>query len=1393
MKKNIFRQICVLALSLTLIMSVSVPVNAATLPDNTSSAVSGEETVIFTGSGTAENPYQIGTASELKALAQKINAGDATFNKAHYKLTASIDLEGSAENPWTPIGTVTNKFMGTFDGTGYTISNLYINNADLEYAGLFGCIGTPAKLSSITVNDAEVTGKKQVGVIAGSAYTGTVENCTVTGKINITGNYKVGGMFGEGYAKLSGCKVQAESGSTVTGVYKETDLEGDNVGGLIGYRGEGSTITTTDCSVSGVTVAGTRKVGGLVGTAFGDHTYTNCSVFNTSLICNAPYDYAKGTFVKGQLAVGGLVGMYSKNGNNGGGKLSSCSVSNIDFSVSDPAVAKEDWPVMGMISGGYRASSISSLSAPDIAITVENIQISGTNTGTTAEQKFPGSVAMNGPQKLFNAGSGTEADPYIISTVDELKLLATTVNETGITYEGQYLKLADGVAELDISGEKWTSIGTSSHKFMGTFDGNGKTITGLTDNGESGVYGLFGAVSGATIKNLKLTDVSLSYVPTYGDSSRGALTGYLYGTNTIDNIEVSGSVSGSDYVGGIVGRPSLSAETDTLTISNCINHAKVTANEKAGGIIGYARADKGQVVIEKCKNTADVTGQYAGGIAGYAWNTTVSTCSNSGDVTGTAVADSGVAGGILGTANSGTNVESSVNTGAVTCDKAAGGIIGSSSSGNNTVSQSANTGAVAGVTNAGGIIGGSSASGDYVDNCYNGGNITATGENAIAGGIYGYNNSSCGVKACLNDGIITAENGGKSYQIGKSGYWYDQATGSKNESCYYITEDKKIYLASGNGDQPPTEQQNMTRAALSETLNTAGGVTDFWQSQNGSVQPDPLIPGALDDQERRAAVILDAEGNEVEAYTSLEAAVTAAKSGQTVSLEKNAQLTAVLPITGNKAITIDLNGNTITGADQAIVIEIGNKETNTDTSVLTLTDSAGTGKVICHETANKAAICVRTGAGMVTKNVTLEFADTVTSNVNAMIQTQGSLILESGTKITSTEAGVTVLGEKGKITINDGVEITGKAYAIAGNGSNGLGGTEIIINGGKMTSSEGAAIYHPQEGTLVLNGGEITGKTGVQLCAGSLNIPKNSSVVVKGTGTDEREGREPGDGLISDGSAISIVDRNYPGGEPQVNIQGGKFTAEQSEAVLAYTWSEDADSEWETAKDFVNIAGGNFSHKVPEDLCADGFKPSQNSDGTFGVQQEGSSGGDIYPSIQKPTIEADEHATVTLNTYGTTATITVEEGYELTDIILNGVSKGKITTVSGLKTGDILKVITQKITTEEDKIARLKQGVQNTTIRAWSSAKKGYIKVNWKKSWGYKVDGYEVFRSIKKNTGYGTKAFFKTTKTRSPGWYKNTKQLKKGTKYYYKVRVYRVLGGEKVYTKWSTKAYRFAK
>jgi hypothetical protein len=144
---------------------------------------------------------------------------------------------------------------------------------------------------------------------------------------------------------------------------------------------------------------------------------------------------------------------------------------------------------------------------------------------------------------------------------------------------------------------------------------------------------------------------------------------------------------------------------------------------------------------------------------------------------------------------------------------------------------------------------------------------------------------------------------------------------------------------------------------------------------------------------------------------------------------------------------------------------------------------------------------------------------------------------------------------------------------------------------------------------------------------------------------------------------------------------------------------------------------------------------------------------------------------------------------------------GTYTSVSGTKNGDdtftyaagdwgTYAVVSKTKATQilrEQKLAAIKAGVKKTTIKVSAKAAKSGITVKWSKSKGYKVDGYQIYRSTKKSSGYKKIA---TTTNRK---YKDKRSLKSGKKYYYKVRGYRKVNGKTVYTRWSKVICRTAK
>lgn len=178
------------------------------------------------------------------------------------------------------------------------------------------------------------------------------------------------------------------------------------------------------------------------------------------------------------------------------------------------------------------------------------------------------------------------------------------------------------------------------------------------------------------------------------------------------------------------------------------------------------------------------------------------------------------------------------------------------------------------------------------------------------------------------------------------------------------------------------------------------------------------------------------------------------------------------------------------------------------------------------------------------------------------------------------------------------------------------------------------------------------------------------------------------------------------------------------------------------------------------------------------------------PTVQAPTINSVEGVNVSLSAFGSIATISVDTGYQLLDVTVNGISKGAVDVVAGLKTGDVVSIAAEKIISEEEaliaSLAEIKLDADSELV-TMNTGKKA-IKITWSGDEKVKLDGVEIFRSVKRYSGYSQKPVF-VSKTNK---YYNT-AIEKGNTYYYKVRGYVEISGEKYYTGWSTKAWRTVK
>ena len=219
--------------------------------------------------------YYVTKASELAWVAQQVNKNGKTFEGETIYLTSDIDLAGQV---WTPIGAGETPFMGTFEVlplTKSTVEYCAIYGLKVEYtagpAGLFGWI-KKGVVKNVTLVAPQIKGESFVAAVAGKIFEdGLVENCTVKGG-SVYGNHYVGGVVAHAYGSVNNNVID---GVTVTGVSVNEDLDGDKVGGVLGFHPGDAKAEVSGNQVLSATVVAKRDAGALVGAANADNVKGN--------------------------------------------------------------------------------------------------------------------------------------------------------------------------------------------------------------------------------------------------------------------------------------------------------------------------------------------------------------------------------------------------------------------------------------------------------------------------------------------------------------------------------------------------------------------------------------------------------------------------------------------------------------------------------------------------------------------------------------------------------------------------------------------------------------------------------------------------------------------------------------------------------------------------------------------------------------------------------------------------------------------------------------------------------------------------------------------------------------------------------------------------------------
>lgn len=541
-------------------------------------------------------------------------------------LAGGTGYSSSITNVWVSGQVTGTSNVGGLVGEGAGISHAYstanVVGSDYHVGGLVGRV--TGSISHVWASG-DVTGGtgESVGGLVGHGD-GNISHAHATGKVTSSGD-NVGGLVGYAYYAVSNAYATGDVSST-----------GDNVGGLSGKNSN----TLSNVWASG-NVTGGNNVGGLIGDNSRDYYYTYGSGNYTNL--NVSQSWASGN-VTGGNHVGGLIGNHGANiylGANTGSVTLGISQSYATGSVSGA-------DHVGGLIGQDSASNIGTGEAVSVVSNITETYASGAVSGTTNTGGLIGGSDLSSVSSSYwdidttgqasSSGGGTginNADAYTQATYGgfdfdndwfmldgDTRPFLRSEWSTSITNAHQLQLMAMDLAadytlanDLDLApaltnpggmwkGGSFMPVGTFSppNAFTGTLNGQGHIIRNLViyQPTMDGV-GLFGYVQNATISHLGLVDAVIT-----GQTQTAGLTGRNNGS-AISYSYVSGSVTGTNYVGGLVGYSSNAA-----TVSYSYVTSSVTGTNNVGGLVGLFGGALGTGVEPGAVSYSYATGRVTG-------------------------------------------------------------------------------------------------------------------------------------------------------------------------------------------------------------------------------------------------------------------------------------------------------------------------------------------------------------------------------------------------------------------------------------------------------------------------------------------------------------------------------------------------------------------------------------------------------------------------------------------------------------------------------------------------------------------------------------------------------------------------------------------------------------